>query len=59
MSDWYEVSLAPNGREGRSRHPSEGAALTYARSLERQHHVIVRIEGPNGRVIDKREIEGD
>jgi hypothetical protein len=58
MSDWYVFSLDADGRDAQSRaQPTEDAALTHARDLKRQKHVVNRIEGPNGKVLDKNEIE--
>jgi hypothetical protein len=56
--DWFVFSRDPlHGRDAKSRAlPSEKAALTHVRDLRRQHHEVIRIEGPDG-VIEKEAIE--
>jgi hypothetical protein len=58
MPDWSVVSREPvHGRDITSpASPSKEAALIRARDLRRQHHEIIRIEGPDG-AIEKEEIE--
>jgi hypothetical protein len=58
MSDWYVVYTDEHGREdAKSRAmPSKEAALSHARDLMRRGSVD-RIEGPNGEVVRKEEIE--
>jgi hypothetical protein len=59
MADWFVFSRDPllDGRVTRSRAlPSEQGALTRVRDFRRQHHEVIKIEGPGG-VIEKEAIE--
>jgi hypothetical protein len=60
MTDWIVVYRNFFGG-GEVRAPaasrSKEAALSLARSLMRAHYEVDRIEGPNGQVIGKEEIE--
>jgi hypothetical protein len=58
MSDWVVVCRdLEHGGEAKSRaQPSGEAAYSLARYTSRQRHDVLRIEGPNGVVIDKQQI---
>ncbi len=59
MSDWV-VFLRSTRTGGLAQAPtstSKENALSFARSLKRQGSEVVKIEGPNGEVLDKEEIE--
>jgi hypothetical protein len=56
---WVVVALDPRreGGEAKSRDlPSKEIAFSLARDWARQGHDVLRIEGPNGTVIDKQQI---
>lgn len=58
MSDWVVVYRDVHGRGSVSPAlPTRETALIRARDLKRQHHVVGKIEGPDGEVVDKQEIE--
>jgi hypothetical protein len=56
---WVVVAVDPReeGREARSRDlPSKEAVLSLVRDWRYHGHDVLRIEGPNGVVIDKNQI---
>ena len=59
IEKWVVVAVDPReeGREARSSDfPSKEIALSLARDWQRQRHDVLRIEGPNGVVVDKHQI---
>jgi hypothetical protein len=60
MSDWFVFcrSVIHGGDEARSpASPSREAVIIHARNLLRQHNDVFRIEGPNGEVISRDDID--
>jgi hypothetical protein len=55
MSSW--VVVYDDAFQGWTTASSKESALSLARDRRRQGHEAHRIEGPNGRVINKEEIE--
>jgi hypothetical protein len=57
-SDWklFSSNVAPPSSEGYTTHPTREAALSAACQLHWTDRVL-RIEGPNGEVISREEIE--
>lgn len=60
MSDWivvYRSITRGIADTNAPASPTREAALVHARAVRRQGHEVLRIEGPEGQVIGKGEIE--